>query len=303
MHRHYGNKEDITFKELFLYIMLFFIPVLLSVYASSIIAKYLAPILKVSIFTTMKILMIGFTLLIFFIIIPYIRSRESIHGVRTALFSFLIIAIVMTLPSAFTGNVGLLLNQMTYVASYIFITFIYSPEVLGVTRDIQEWFKRHKQLMVLLVYVSVVLFYILGFGWTYYEIALDNPAAFSYPDGMGMNYGNFAYYSLVTFATIGYGEITPVVPAAKLVVFIEAIIGLLINIVFIAILLAFVSNIQSIMTQKEEKVIKIEEKEIKDIKKQEKEDVKQIKALLRRVKTRKHLTHLEGVIKKAKKKK
>ncbi|HAM53475.1 MAG TPA: hypothetical protein DCP92_23310 [Nitrospiraceae bacterium] len=71
--------------------------------------------------------------------------------------------------------------------------------------------------------------------WKYiYElIALFIPKAFSFPQSMTALPGDpeyqstLAYFSFVTMATLGYGDIVPVHPVARLFAVIEALIGLL----------------------------------------------------------------------------
>ena len=84
-------------------------------------------------------------------------------------FSLSIVAMVIlgigaTLPSALNGRTDLFFSLFTYLGSYILLTFIYSPEVLGIEQNIGLWFKRHKQLLILFVYAAIVLLYIFGFG-------------------------------------------------------------------------------------------------------------------------------------------
>ncbi|MBU0535922.1 MAG: potassium channel family protein, partial [Nanoarchaeota archaeon] len=71
-------------------------------------------------------------------------------------------------------------------------------------------------------------------------------------------------YSIVTFATVGYGDVLPISPAARLMAGFEIVLGMIINVVFIAILFVFISNYQAFYRRKEEAKLEKEEEEIKE---------------------------------------
>ncbi len=267
------KRSDVDLLVLLKYYALFIFPVLVSLFISWQMAKYVAPKLDISVNVTMQVLMIVFTFIIFSILVPYIRKRENVTGVRYALVGFFLFGMFMTLPSLIKGYSGMLLMQFLYIANYILLTFIYCPEVLGINTSLKIWFSKSRQLLVILIYLSIVLFYSMGFAWLYFEMAIDpvHPNAFNMEVGEYIDYGTFLYFSIITFTTIGYGEITPNSPGARMVVGFEAILGMVINAVFIAILFMYISNIQAVLKE-EEKIIKeekrIEEKE-KNIEKRE----------------------------------
>jgi voltage-gated potassium channel Kch len=253
----YG-KGEITIKKLVFYNLLFFVPIL----GFILLSRYLAGILKIHLQTTGQItaqmLMLFFTLGLFFVIIPFIRKRENVMGVRYALIGFLIVAVGLTLPTLILKrSAGLLLLELPHIASYILLTFIYTPEVLGMDIDISKWFKHYKQILVILVYCSIVLLYVTGFGWLYFSMASVDPGAFSYSVNKPVEYPVYLYFSVISFTTIGYGDITPVSPAARLLVCTEALIGAIVNVIFIAILFVYISNFQAFIKElkKEEAAI------------------------------------------------
>jgi len=131
--------------------------------------------------------------------------------------------------------------------------------------DIGTWFEQYKQLMILVVYVSMISLYILGFAWMYFQMAIDPTygAAFNTPDETAQ-YSSYVYYSVVIFGTIGFGEITPVTKAARFTSALEALMALIINVIFIAILFVYVSNFRDFL-KKEERQIKAAQKEIRKI--------------------------------------
>lgn len=280
MKKEVDSKNEVTLSELLFYNVLFFVPILISIYITNLLGKKLSLYWQVSPAICSHILMVPFTLLIFFLIIPYIRKRENVSGVRYALIAFLIVGIFMTIPSALKGFHNVFFRQLIYLAGYVLLTFIYAPEVLGMRVDIMDWFKHSRQLIILFVYVFIVMFYVMGFGMLYYEIYLDQGStAFAFDSEKTPGYPTFLYYSIVTFTTIGYGDITPLIPAARFVVGFEAMLGAIINVVFIAILLVYVSTSTRRIYKEEKKIIK-EEKTIEE----EEADIKRRLAEIKRMK-------------------
>jgi len=133
---------------------------------------------------------------------------------------------------------------------------------LGMDIDISKWFKHYKQLLIIGIYVSIVLLYVAGFGWIFYNMAVVDPGAFAYSLDKPVEYPTYLYFSIISFATIGYGDITPVSAGARFLVCVEAVIGSIVNVIFIAILFVYVSNFQAFLRglKEEEKMIKEEER-------------------------------------------
>lgn len=210
-------------------------------------------------------MMMVMTLVLFFFLIPILREREGIRGVRFGLFLFLIISLLMTIPPLYKGYYNFLFIMLIYIANFILATFMNCPDVIGISGDAENWFKHKIQLMILLIYTSIVTFYIMGFAFMLYEISMDpaHPNAFSYNENITPSYPAFLFYSVANFVTVGYGEINPLSNAARLVVSIESMIGMIINVVFIAILLVFVSTYSRLEEKMEEKKLRKEEEKIK----------------------------------------
>jgi hypothetical protein len=79
---------------------------------------------------------------------------------------------------------------------------------------------------------SIAAFILLAnfFAEIYFQMYRGNAGSFNLP-ATGFSSGNpfptFLYFSFVTITTTGYGEITPVLPAARSVMQVEALIGIL----------------------------------------------------------------------------
>lgn len=86
--------------------------------------------------------------------------------------------------------------------------------------------------------LSVYLF--LGLTWSliYQGLAMVNPAAFSVGSAIAstgpLDMTDFLYYSFITLATVGYGDITPVAPVAQSFAYAEAVTG----VIYIAVLVS-----------------------------------------------------------------
>ncbi len=82
---------------------------------------------------------------------------------------------------------------------------------------------------------AIVVYLLLGIIWSrFYQFAgLMIPGAFHLPDGPA-TLTSYVYFSFVTLATIGYGDIYPVHPIARNLAIIEAITGQM----YIAVLIA-----------------------------------------------------------------
>jgi len=261
-----GFKKDISVLKLINYNLIFFIPLILLYILAHFVSGLIAPGLEVSTSLATQIIMAFLTLIAFFVLIPFLRIRESIKGVRFALFNFVIMGFVITIPSLIKGNYGILMSALVWLANFLFATFINCPDVIGITGDPEDWFKHKVQIMIFLIYLSIVLLYVMGFGWLYYQMANDpiHQNAFSYDSVEKPTYFTFTYYSIVTMATVGYGDITPVSNGARFLIAIHIILGMIINVLFIAILLMYISHSQNLIDRRFEQRIVKEEKKIED---------------------------------------
>lgn len=94
------------------------------------------------------------------------------------------------------------------------------------------------------IYGGICIYLFLGFLWCelYVITELLNPGAFSMTqEGLSPTAirGELNYFSFVTLATLGYGEITPVSDMARTLAVIEAVVGQMFVAVYIARLVGF----------------------------------------------------------------
>jgi hypothetical protein len=74
---------------------------------------------------------------------------------------------------------------------------------------------------------AIAAYLLLGISWAsaYEWLAWRDPAAFAGAVTTGLASSRWVYYSLVTLTTMGYGDITPVAPAARSLAVAEALTG------------------------------------------------------------------------------
>jgi len=92
---------------------------------------------------------------------------------------------------------------------------------------------------------AICIYLLMGLVWTllYLAIAQAMPGAFN---GLEQavwydNFADVAYYSFVTLTTLGYGDISPLIPIARFLVYMEAIVGVF----YMAILVASLIGIKT----------------------------------------------------------
>ncbi len=102
-------------------------------------------------------------------------------------------------------------------------------------------------LNTLLRAMSVYLLLATAFAAVYGIIAREHPDAFRAAEGVfsgpagTMNWADVLYFSFATLTTLGYGDITPTAPVARMVVSFEAVIGPLYLAIVVARLVALFS--------------------------------------------------------------
>ena len=87
---------------------------------------------------------------------------------------------------------------------------------------------------------SICVYLLIGFVWAllYGIVASLNFQAFDQSIVFEESFGNTVYFSFTTLTTLGYGDILPVSPLAKMLTNLEAIIGQLYPSILIAILVS-----------------------------------------------------------------
>ena len=91
---------------------------------------------------------------------------------------------------------------------------------------------------------AICIYLLMGLIWAllYLFIAQTIPGAFNGLEQLLWydNFANVAYFSFVTLTTLGYGDISPAIPIARFLVYMEAIVGVF----YMAILVASIIGIR-----------------------------------------------------------
>lgn len=128
-------------------------------------------------------------------------------------------------PDLVHWSLALLLAFLVYVAVMIFRE-VFRPGPVN----------RHTVRGGLCLYLLIGLSWALGFA----ILESLSPGAFRHEEVVGREavLQVFVYYSLVTLSTLGYGDVVPILPLARSLAAIEAIVGQLYIAVFVATLVA-----------------------------------------------------------------
>jgi hypothetical protein len=86
--------------------------------------------------------------------------------------------------------------------------------------------------------IAAYLLFGAGYAHAYHMVAVLQPHAFNIEAGLMSNISDWVYYSFVTLTTVGYGDITPVTPTARILSVGEALTGQLYLAVLVARLVA-----------------------------------------------------------------
>jgi voltage-gated potassium channel len=98
------------------------------------------------------------------------------------------------------------------------------------------------------LYAAISNFLMIGLFWVFaYDLAATFvPDSFAYSTGPAASHTlsgfNGFYFSFVTLSTIGYGDITPLSPVARMLAIVEAIVGMFYMTVLVARLVAMYSS-------------------------------------------------------------
>jgi hypothetical protein len=128
------------------------------------------------------------------------------------------------------------LEGAALIAGLVFVAFV-SWQVLKAAA-------RAKRVHADTVFAGLCVYLLAGVGWTYaYGLAqLADPGALTSPTAGVLGIDDLLYFSFVTLTTLGYGDITPVSPAARTAVTLQSIFGQLFVAVFIARLVSLASR-------------------------------------------------------------
>ena len=134
-----------------------------------------------------------------------------------------------------------------YLTTIIVSIIFYAFTVITLLQHILKSKKVDSEI----IYGAICAYLLIGFmlGGVYLLIEVTSPGSF-YIDALHnidnkTNYADFLYFSFVTLATLGYGDISPVTPLARNVSVMEGIIGVF----YLAILVARLVGLYTVESQ------------------------------------------------------
>jgi Ion channel len=122
------------------------------------------------------------------------------------------------------------------LAKYAFFVLFHLYAAVSVYRDLS----RQTRITVDEVRGAVCLYMLIGAGWSalYYIVHLLSPGAFHVLSGgtsdQAITWFDLLYYSFVTLASLGFGDITPVTAIPRTLTILESIMGLFYMAVIVA---------------------------------------------------------------------
>ncbi|MFV0333201.1 MAG: potassium channel family protein [Tropicimonas sp.] len=188
-----------------------------------------------------------------FVLIPFAGASHILEIAGLALFELIVVgAIFMSVENARIRAAGGALTLIWFVLSLASVwdfqidgvlaslsTLLVSGALLATFRILMR--RGRGDLDTLLG--AIFGYLLLGLTWAllYVHIDLWQPGAFALPEGSEV-WSSMLYYSLVTLTTVGYGDITPLSPAARMAAGFEAVVGVL----YIAVMVgSIVGNLRS----------------------------------------------------------
>ncbi len=145
-----------------------------------------------------------------------------------------VIAALLAVPAFGLGWLHVITgNPVIGTAESVFTVLFYAfTALVGLSRVLGE-----RRITTDTIYGAVSVYLLMGLTWAtaYGLVESISPGSFSgiHPDG-AFTFPAFIYYSFVTLATLGYGDITPVTDQARSLAVLETVSGTL----YIAVLIA-----------------------------------------------------------------
>lgn len=145
-----------------------------------------------------------------------------------------VIAALLAVPAFGLGWLDVVTgNPVLGTAESVFTLLFYAfTALVGLSRVLGE-----RRITTDTIYGAVSVYLLMGLTWAtaYGLVESINPGSFSAdPGGGAFTFPTFIYYSFVTLATLGYGDITPITDQARSLAVLETVSGT----IYIAVLIA-----------------------------------------------------------------
>ena len=154
-----------------------------------------------------------------------INIAIGIYGFKTS-YKFFGTSITLVLAVAVIVFLSVILEELKLYYLHLFILFIFYVWAIYLAM---------KQILFSgvvdanKIVGAICIYLLMGLIWAlmYLFLAQAIPGAFNGLEQLVWydNFANVAYYSFVTLTTLGYGDISPVIPIARFLVYMEAVVG------------------------------------------------------------------------------
>lgn len=182
---------------------------------------------------------------------PFLEGSFGARLLSVVFFSFILLACIYSVsrtrraflfalslgfPAVCAAWLGILLGSSSFQILGAILQVIFWAYVLLV---ILSHLLRNREVTADTIMGAACVYFLIGFAWAFLFFVLESfsPGAFSFPrphDSAGFN--AFIYFSFVTLATLGFGDITPVSNPARSLTVLEAVLGQLFVAITISIL-------------------------------------------------------------------
>jgi len=153
-----------------------------------------------------------FVLLMLSALVPIAPSRRALLGA-----SLLAVTVIATYP--LSGSTAVLLWRVC--AQLVFVSYICWHLLRALVLAREANFEA--------ICAAICFYLLIGLNWAFVYSALEllRPGSFTFPADLDFyrKFEELVYLSYVTIASLGYGDVTPVTPAARSWAFLEAIFG------------------------------------------------------------------------------
>lgn len=182
------------------------------------------------------------SLVLLMVIFPFIQGPSS-SSAFTILFTLLLGAAVMTIRGGRWLKVVALLSLAASVASRLAfmltgevwlepLSYLFATTTLAwVTVFLFLSLFETKEVTSTTLWEAVSVYILIGLTWASVFTIVETTSPGSFEDtslpGAAMNFPTFIYYSFVTLATLGYGDIVPMSQEARGLAIMEALTGVL----------------------------------------------------------------------------
>ena len=229
--------------------------------------------LNISRFRELRFLELTLFLVFFWLLLPLIGDHRVVH-ILTQL--FLLNSLIVALS---TSEKRSIMKRVVWVfwflavATSLISLFPVKPDLKSITTQAGELFNfavlllsivsiltvvfRSNRITVDTIFAALVAYLLIAFafGILYKMMVLGSPASFKGLTGDPQNSNEMIYFSVITLATLGYGDIVPVANTARTIAGLEAIVGQFYVAVIISVLVGiFISQrIESNKQEREDK--------------------------------------------------